>query len=177
MVNAKSRGNHQGSQIKIVPVDLIPVPESIQPIPENLFYVYDVSEQMKKICEDLGGAGLAAVQVGIPWRLFVCKFDSDDQYRVFVDAKYTSLKFAEKKISIEGCLSLRDLQGNLSFYQVERFDKIVMSGKELLSSGEKPVLSEVELILHGFSAVLVQHEIDHQNGVMISHIGKPIDLR
>jgi peptide deformylase len=98
------------------------------------------------------GVGLAATQVGVLRRLFV--FSDEGEDRVLVNPVITKTS-KETESDDEGCLSL---QGVL--VPVERPTRVTIEGLD--GDGER-----VELDLELPSARIVQHELDHLDGVLI----------
>ena len=109
-------------------------------------------ERMKALMHEAQGVGLAATQVGVLRRLFVFSDESED--RVLVNPAITS-RSKETETEEEGCLSL---QGVL--VPVERAAEVTIEGFD--EAGD-PVRFELELP----SARVVQHELDHLDGVLI----------
>lgn len=154
--------------MRIVPVNEIPKTVIDTPT-DDLLKLYDVCEEMKQICIADDGIGLAAVQVGIPWKLFVVDHGLEG-WEYFVNCKYTPL---DRKVYtfVEGCLSLKNERGEPAFYTVGRFHRVFVEGFKLV--GWPPTLAKI-----GFGTqtgdvynVVYQHEIDHQNGILISDKG------
>jgi peptide deformylase len=115
-----------------------------------------LAERMLHLMEEANGIGLAAPQVGVVRRLFVCRLgDEDDaELRAFVNptlAQTGEVRATED----EGCLSL---QGVL--VPVERPAEVTLEAQDL-SGGP------VRLRLEGLDARVVQHELDHLDGVLI----------
>jgi len=159
---------------QIVPVEKIPQAEEV-PL-DDLLGIFRVCTQMMKVCLENDGIGLSAAQVGLPWKLFiVLRSDRKENfhYEYLLNCEYEGE--GEKTKSIEGCLSLRDADGNLRRFEVERFSKIRVRGKRLVVEPELTV-EDVDIVLDGLYAIVYQHEIDHQRGVLISDIGKEIEL-
>lgn len=152
--------------MKIVPVDEIPKAE-LTPL-EDLMSLYKVFQGMEQICEQEHGIGLAAVQVGIPWHLFIIRRPTGYEY--FVNCRYEGSE--QKTLSIEGCLSIRDDSGNLLRYVVNRHDKVKVFGKRLVVD-DALSLVDVEIEADGLIGIVFQHEIDHGNGILISEVGEP----
>lgn len=162
----------------IVDIDLIPkVTETL--LDKDIAEVYNVFIQMESICNELDGVGLSAVQVGIPWNLFIVKSDgsnplvAEGQYGCFIDCNYEPVTDTELLDSMEGCLSVRSSRGRLRYFHVERKKKIILKGFKL--NIEKMIYDIVECEL-GFAeqGVVYQHEIDHAQGTLISDIGQEI---
>ena len=93
------------------------------------------------------GIGLAAPQVSRSIRLFVTGLD-DDKLRVFINPEIVLTSQEECDIE-EGCLSIPDIQK-----EKERYYEI-----EYMTGGKKRSA-------RGFKARIIQHEIDHMNGVL-----------
>lgn len=99
-------------------------------------------EQMFVLMRKHGGIGLAAPQVGIDARLFIT-----DWGQVFHDPKIIGSSVSVT-VDSEGCLSIPG-----KVFRVARYDWIE------LKTGE---------VFRGFKARVIQHEMDHLNGVLIS---------
>src|SRR5688572_16474358 len=110
--------------LSIVPVDKIPK-EIVDCPTDNLVQLYRTCLQMAMLCIKENGIGLSAVQVGIPWRLFVVRYidNGKDSFRFFLNSRYTPTT-EDKEKSLEGCLSLRDKWGELRHFQVDRYTNI-----------------------------------------------------
>ena len=109
--------------------------------------------RMKVLMHDASGVGLAATQVGVVKRLFVFQLEEGDD-RALVNPAIVE-RSDETETSDEGCLSL---QGVL--VPVERPTSVVITGQD--ESG-----ADVRLELDGQPARIVQHELDHLDGVLI----------
>ena len=110
-------------------------------------------ERMKALMVDANGVGLAATQVGVLRRLFVFQQD-EDTVRALVNPRITD-RSPELEVSDEGCLSL---QGVL--VPVERPASVTIEAHD---EGGRPVVLELEEL----AARVVQHELDHLDGVLI----------
>ena len=153
--------------MKIVPANEIPREVADVDV-GNLMPIYDACMQMETICSKMHGIGLAAPQVGIAKRFFIMKNETG-QYEHYVNCDYIPAG-DEKAVSVESCLTLGKMQ-----YRLLRYVSVRLVGYRLLAE-EKPVLQPVDKELTGFSAVVVQHEIDHQRGLLLSDVGKPFFL-
>jgi peptide deformylase len=169
----------------IVPVDEIP--EIVVDCPtDSLVDLYEICLQMQQVCRSNDGIGLSAVQVGIPWKLFVVRYTGRnprpgniDFFRYFVNCNYTPLT-GDKEKSLEGCLSLRKPNGELRYFEVERFRRIKLVGQELKVT-PKLGLVGLDVEYSDVYRIVYQHEIDHDgNGggkpTLISDIGTEIDM-
>jgi len=106
-------------------------------------------QDMKDTLQSVGGLGLAANQLGRDES--ICLIKIDDEVVVMINPEIID-RSGEKKISIEGCLSLPDINA-----KVERDEIITV--KFINSNWE-----EQELTLQFPHSVIVQHEVDHLNG-------------
>ena len=166
--------------MRFVNVDDIPSLEQIIDVPkDDLIKVLQTCQRLQIICEENNGIGISAVQVGIPWKLFLvkgdgtCPFLKKNEYGYFVDCTYVNLD-DEKLISLEGCLSLRSSDGRLRSFQVERFHNINLVGFRF----KVDKMLTFEPINYTLSSnqqgIVFQHEIQHDQGILISDIGKEV---
>lgn len=164
--------------MKLVKVEDIPK-ESKFVSNEDLMTLYSTCQNMQEICLSNGGIGLSAVQVGIPWKLFVYWDNYPDKSQKFtyiVNAEYESTDDL-KSNSLESCLSIKNEDETLKYFKLKRFDCIKTYGKILKSDGHKPQLEDFEFTLkNNIFCVVFQHEIDHQKGILISDIGEEVLL-
>lgn len=98
------------------------------------------------------GVGLAAPQIGVPLRLAVAEVNKKIYY--WINPEITSLS-QEKIVSEEGCLSLPG-----EFFPILRSETVTL--KYLNEKGIPKKLRAT-----GFLATVVQHEVDHLDGVLI----------
>ena len=112
-----------------------------------------LAERMIGLMQDAQGVGLAATQVGVLRRVFVFA-DGEDGPRVVVNPRVVE-RADETEPDEEGCLSLQGVR-----VPVERSLRLVVEGLDL---DGKPVHLELE----GYTARVVQHELDHLDGVLI----------
>jgi peptide deformylase len=110
-------------------------------------------ERMIILMHEAQGVGLAATQVGVLRRLFVFEPD-DDGPRAIVNPVVVE-RGEETVLDDEGCLSLQGVK-----VPVERSTRIVLEGKD--PNGE-----DVRLELDEYGSRVVQHELDHLDGVLI----------
>lgn len=113
------------------------------------------------------GAGLSAPQIGVLNRVFVVKKPVKNTKNftnlVLVNPVITKTS-NETNIDWEGCLSIDNIYG-----QVERPKKV-----RLISYDEKGNIIKVDA--SGFLARVIQHEMDHLNGILFTSkvIGKTL---
>lgn len=111
-----------------------------------------VAARMTELMHDAQGIGLAANQVGIVRRFFVCTLDDDD---LTIVNPVISKTGRSTEVDDEGCLSLGPVR-----VPVERPTEVTLEGVDL--DGE-PLRFELE----GIDARIVQHELDHLDGTLI----------
>ena len=108
------------------------------------------------------GVALAAVQINAPLKLVIIRNDfnnkSDQTFQTLVNPKIIRLE-GDIIEDYEGCLSVKNIYG-----KVPRHNKVKIKAQDL--SGK-----EIRMTAEGFLARVLQHEIDHTNGIMfIDHI-------
>jgi peptide deformylase len=108
------------------------------------------------------GVALAAIQIDKLFRIIIVRDDIDDKkertFQVLINPEITKFE-GEKTHDIEGCLSIPDIYGKVERYSKIRVKAVNLHGKE------------VRLTVEGFLARIIQHEIDHTNGIVfIDHI-------
>lgn len=129
--------------------------------------------------DDPKGVGLAAPQVGIPLRIFQMRPQENGPVTTYINpvveqisqelnddirqserlakAKATGKIPAPKgKKMLEGCLSIPNIWGYVS------------RSKEVKLSWQDETGKKRTKVFKGFSAVIVQHELDHLNGVLFT---------
>jgi len=109
--------------------------------------------RMTLLMHDANGVGLAATQVGILKRLFVFVAE-DGEDRAVVNPEIVE-RSDETAVDDEGCLSLVGLT-----VPVERAVSLVLVGRD--EQGK-----DVRYELEEMGARIVQHELDHLDGVLI----------
>ncbi|MFV1917142.1 MAG: peptide deformylase [Patescibacteria group bacterium] len=109
--------------------------------------------------KDPEGVGLAAPQIGKNLRVFIMKFKGEIQ--VIVNPEIVSIVKVKKKKEntkdekiMEGCLSLPNYYGPLTRPQKIKIKYTSEDGKQIVE------------VFEGFKAQIIQHEIDHLNGML-----------
>ena len=111
-------------------------------------------ERMGEIMHDALGVGLAATQLGVLHRLLVYRVQPDAPVNALINPEIEWAGSAEE-IAEEGCLSLPAV-----LVDVER--PIYVRVRGLDENGD-----EVVVEASGLEARVIQHEIDHLDGVLI----------
>ncbi len=116
---------------------------------------------------DPPGVGLAANQVGENLSLFIIKPSEKAKTKVFINPKIISrtdlfktnhkkVRPYKKRVKLEGCLSIPRIWG-----PVNRAERIFLHYQDL--TGKKYLKW-----FSGFEATVIQHEIDHLNGIVFT---------
>jgi peptide deformylase len=111
-------------------------------------------EWMGELMHDALGVGLAATQLGVLHRVLVYRAFPEDPVTALVNPvlEWTS---DELEVAEEGCLSLPAVH-----VEVERAARVRVRAQD--ETGQ-----ELEVEAEGLPARVIQHEIDHLNGVLI----------
>jgi peptide deformylase len=125
-------------------------------------YLERLVDDMWETMRAAPGVGLAAPQIGESIRVLVAAYE--DEQVALVNPEI--LKAEGEELGTEGCLSIPGLVGD----NVPRAASISVKGRD-------PRGKEIRLRAEGWWARILQHEIDHLDGVLyIDHI-KPQDIR
>jgi peptide deformylase len=111
-------------------------------------------ERMRDLLDDALGAGLAATQLGLMHRVFVYRAEPESPVHVLVnpEVEWTSERTETDE---EGCLSIPGV-----WVPVERPAEVRMRGRDE-QGRERTVEAE------GMEARVLQHELDHLDGVLM----------
>jgi len=115
--------------------------------------IRDLIAKMREIMRKNNGAGLAAVQIGMPLRIIVCEIN--DKFYAFINPEIVNFS-KETTIIEEGCLSLPGFYG-----EVERPKKITL--KAITPEGKK-----TKIKVFGLLARIIHHELDHLEGILFT---------
>jgi peptide deformylase len=111
-----------------------------------------LAKRMTRIMHDAPGVGLAAPQIGVLQRLLV--YDVDDDPRVLVNPQLDEFS-EETEETDEGCLSVPGVTMPVS--------RPVSLRVRALDAAAEPL----EFRAEGLEARVIQHEVDHLEGVLI----------
>jgi peptide deformylase len=116
--------------------------------------LYAEVERMGELMHDALGVGLAATQLGVLHRVLVYQAFAEEPLTALVNPvlEWTS---EELESAAEGCLSLPGVH-----VEVERPARIRVRAQDAAGEG-------VEIEAEGLEARVIQHEIDHLDGVLI----------
>ncbi len=153
--------------------------EVMQPMPGGLFGSDELKEMLKDMEEALNqepdGVALAAPQIGIPYRIFIVRFDRaipesreeepsvktrekpelDPEVGVFINPEF--VKSSRRRVEVdEGCLSVRGVYGQTLRHERATIRAYDPKGKVFERGGG------------GLVAQIYQHETDHLNGILFT---------
>ena len=120
-----------------------------------------IIKQLMVTVKAANGVGIAAPQIGQSYRLFIVASHPNPRYphaplmepTAMINPKITD--YSGKKVKDwEGCLSIPGIRGLVPRYHRIEFEYLAENGKL------------VKQVLEGFLARIVQHELDHLNGVL-----------
>ena len=128
--------------------------------------VRDLNEELVRLARDMaetmyarGGIGLAAPQVGALWRLVTVDVGEGLLYLVNPEL----LEQEGKQRGEEGCLSIPGVR-----LQIARSERLQLRAWDLQGR-------ELRLEAEGLLARVLQHEVDHLNGVLILDRASPLE--
>jgi len=112
---------------------------------------------------DANGVGLAAPQVGLDMRIFIVDAAAREEEKTpltMINPKIISIE--ENLVPYEeGCLSFPE-----HFAEIERPDKL--SIEYIDENNQKQILNT-----EGFTSRIIQHELDHLNGILfVDHLSR-----
>ena len=111
-------------------------------------------ERLTHLLREANGLGLAATQIGVLRRVFAFLPDPEQEPLIVVNPVFDATS-KERESDTEGCLSLQGV-----VIPVERHASLTVEGKD-------PEGNDVRLELEALPARIVQHELDHLDGVLI----------
>jgi peptide deformylase len=135
--------------------------QKAQPVTEITPAILALVEDMAETMYAAPGVGLAATQIGEPYRIFLVDIATEDEpSKLFVFINPELTRTEGEQCAPEGCLSFPGITE-----EVKRASKVTVRA---LGRDGKPFEIEAE----GLLAIAVQHEKDHLDGVlMIDRMG------
>jgi peptide deformylase len=133
-------------------------------------------QDMWETMHDAPGVGLAAPQIGVPLRVLVAEWkdEPDEQSKeepqeqrvAFVNPEIVK-RSEEELLGTEGCLSIPGYVGD----NIRRAAAVTVKGRD-------PRGKEIRVHAEGWFARILQHEIDHLDGILFTdRLDRPEDLR
>ncbi|MFA5770074.1 MAG: peptide deformylase [Patescibacteria group bacterium] len=158
--------------LKILTVPNPVLSSPTKPVIEIDNLIKKIVSNMEKVLtsqNDPPGVGLAANQVGLDLSIFIIRPTEKSKTKIFINPKIVKSsqtlierernnpsKKRKKKIKLEGCLSIPRIWG-----PVKRSDRVFLKYQDL--TGKKYLKW-----FTGFEAIIIQHEMDHLNGVVFT---------
>jgi len=121
-----------------------------------------LAERMFTLMYQARGVGLAAPQVGVPIRLFVFNPTGEPGENENVCINPRLLGQEGLVVEEEGCLSLPNV-----ICKVRRFAQVTLEAQDLQGAAQ-------EFKAEGLPARILQHELDHLNGVLLIDRMSPV---
>ena len=122
--------------------------KSVPAVESDLSVAQDLLETLE--AHKAGCVGMAANMIGVSKRIIA--FDDNGTYMVMMNPVITEK--AGPYDTEEGCLSLSGVRATL------RYEKIKVSYQNLK-------MQKKTRTFHGWTAQIIQHEVDHCNGILI----------
>jgi peptide deformylase len=147
--------HNQNLQLHIIPDQILyQKSESVSTFDND---IKNLISDMKIFMQEYDGVGLAAVQIGILKRIITI-MPNDDNFIAMINPKIIEQSEALLEYE-EGCLSVPEI-----YYILSRPEKITVEYQD--ENGIKKTLQA-----DGILARIIQHEIDHLNGIVfINHL-------
>lgn len=130
--------------------------------------VRTVDDSVRTLVEDLietmkahNGIGIAATQVGVTLRVFVVGTGETP----FALINPAMAAYTGEDLDVEGCLSLPGVLATVKRYQKVRFRGLDPGGKKVTVNAE------------ALTARVLQHELDHLDGILITDRAEPGTIR
>ena len=159
MLTLPARNLMSAAQMAVLPILTLPDPvlrKKAKPVERIDAELRRLMDDMLATMYDAPGIGLAALQVGVLRRLIVMDPAKDEAPKsplVMVNPEMLE-RSEEMRTHEEGCLSIPDFTAEIERPARTRVSYIDREGKKR------------EAELEGIWSTLVQHEIDHLNGVL-----------
>jgi len=135
-----------------------PIDFETMPGKEVAYYSMSLMETLNS----LGGLGLSANQVGLPYRMFA--LNMGDKIWCLINPVVIEKSITKTKYK-EGCLSFPGL-----FLEIGRPSSVTVEFQA--ANGEKKIQT-----FDGLTATCVQHEMDHLDGICYTDLVSPIKLQ
>lgn len=137
-----------------------------EPVPASLFGSAELTAIINDMVESLDaqpdGVALAAPQIGIPYRIFIVRYDRimppeepplPADVGVYINPEF--LRSAKRRVEMdEGCLSVRGIYGKTKRHDRATVRAYTADGTAFERGGG------------GILAQIFQHETDHLNGIL-----------
>lgn len=136
--------------------------KAVKKIDQPILQLIEEMKQTLLQTVDPKGVGLAAPQVSKSLRIFILKPRENSPFSVFINPEITWLSeektngVPQRQNKYEGCLSIPGIWG------------MVHRAKTLCLSYQTPDEKHHERQFKGFMTTIIQHEMDHLNGILFT---------
>mgnify|MGYP001594671293 CR=1 FL=1 len=152
------------AQIITVPSPILRQPaQPVERLDARIQKVLTDMEKALKNAIDPQGVGLAAPQIGELWRIFMIRPVATGPITTFINPQI--VKYSQRQINpltkkgiYEGCLSLPH-----HYAPIKRSSSVTV---KYLTPAQTDELVEKTETFSGFTAHVIQHEMDHLNGIL-----------
>lgn len=125
-------------------------------------YIDNLLKNMQDTVIAANGAGIAAPQIGVAKKVILVKdVNEENKFFEMINPGIIWASF-DKQYEYEGCLSVCGEDGNPIHERVARYKRIRVMWED--RDGKK----HEELIKNPLQSRIIQHEIDHLNGVLFT---------
>ncbi len=115
-------------------------------------------DDMVETMHDIEGAGLAAPQVGVPLQVVVIQLPDEEDVITLINPEIVKTS-EESEMMTEGCLSLPGYRAD-----VKRFTSVTVKARD--RQGKLIRIKGEDFLAH-----VLQHEVDHINGIVyVDHL-------
>jgi peptide deformylase len=133
--------------------------KSVAKVDKDILTLLEQMAEALNSATDPIGVGLAAPQVAKSLAIFIIKPSEKSKVQTYINPKITKIeeftgKAKGKTKKLEGCLSLKDIWGEVERAKAVWLDYMDETGKKHHKK------------FTGFIATIIQHEVDHLNGIL-----------
>lgn len=163
------------SKIVIVPSPILRQPtRPVTTLDKRVISVLKDMIETLVATKDPEGVGLAAPQIGVPLRIFLARPDTKGPISIFINPEIVRMSQriqpTGKKGVFEGCLSIpghyapvrRAMSVTIKYQTIELFN----AQSSIPRVPEQCEMRNEQCTFTGFPAHVIQHEIDHLNGIL-----------
>ncbi len=172
------------SQIITVPSSVLrQLAKPVEALDRRVLNIVKNMEKTLLAAKNPQGVGLAAPQIGVSLRIFLVRPVKNGPITVLINPEI--IKFSQRKVSpntkrgvYEGCLSIphhyapitRSASVTVKYQTLNNsplsFPSLETEGLISLREGSGGELLEKTQVFSGFAAHVIQHEMDHLNGIL-----------
>lgn len=161
------------SQIVTVPSEVLrKIAEPVKSVDNRVIQVLKDMNTVLLEAKNPEGVGLAAPQIGVPLRIFMIRPAAAGPITTFINPEI--IKFSQRKTHptgkkgvFEGCLSIPGHYAPIKRAMSVTVKYLSLNPSPKLGEGNgKGEVFEKTSVFTGFAAHVIQHEMDHLNGIL-----------